>query len=165
MLRSELSPENLPIVRGVLQQSDPSLGVPPGKQSRICKLLKLNRDDELATRDGQLLRLIREQQEQISAEIQGHLSALEIRAQQALLARAQVEFAQQTFENLLELQRLGRGMPLETSQAELRLLELQQTRMARFLAWKRAQVELAAAQGVLAMECGYDVHAVGCCCP
>ena len=164
ILRAELSGDTLPIARGVLQQTDPALGIQPGKQSHICKLLNLHEEDELAIRDGQLRRLIQEREEQTSAEIQGYLTAVEVRAQQVLLAQTQVELAQQTVEDLQELQRLGRGTPLEASQAELRLYQLELEQISRFLAWKRARVELAAALGVLAAECGYDVSQVGCCC-
>ncbi len=163
--RAENSPENLVIVRGVLQQADPSLGVPPGKQSQLCKLLKLHQDDELATRDGQLARLIQEHQEQISSQVQGHVTATEVRAQQTLLARTQVEQSEQTLRNLEELRKLGRITPLDPRQAELQLLDLRQQLVARCLAWKRARAELLAAQGVLAMECGYGYHAPGCKCP
>ena len=163
VLRAELSDENLPIARGVLQQADPALGIVPGKQSHICKLLGLHDEDELAIRDGQLLRLLREREEQIAAEIQAQLTALEIRGQQVLLATRQVEYAQHTLDDLIELRRLGRGMPLDISQAELRVFQQEQEQMKRFLAWKRAQVELAASLGVLAAECGFDVTKGGCC--
>ena len=162
--RSENSPENLPIVRGVIQQFDPSLGVPPGKQSRLCKLLKLNQDDELATRDGQLARMILEHQEQISSQVQGYATMADVRAQQVLLAQQQVEQADLTYRNLEELRRIGRGTPLDPRQALLQLLELKQNLLSRYLDWKRARVQLAAAQGLLAMECGYGYHAPGCHC-
>lgn len=163
VMRAELSDETLPIARGVLQQADPTLGIAPGKQSQLCKLIGLHDEDELAIRDGQLRRLLREREEQISAEIQAHLTALEVRAQQVLLAAKQVDEAKRTLDDLNELRRLGRGMPLDVSQAELRVFQLEQEQMKRFLAWKRAQVELAAALGVLAAECGYDVTKVHCC--
>src|SRR5690606_32419311 len=163
VLRAELDTENLPIARGVLQQADPALGIEPGKRSHLCKLLGLHDEDELAIRDGQLLRLLREREEQIAAEIRAHLTALEIRGQQVLLATRQVEYAKHTLDDLIELRRAGRGMPLDISQAELRVFQEEHEQINRFLAWKRAQVELAAALGVLAAECGYDVTKYGCC--
>ncbi len=162
--RAENSEENLPIVRSVLQQSDPSLGVPPGKQSWLCKLLKLNQDDELATRDGQLSRLILENQEQISSQVQGFVTSANVRAQQTLLAQTQVEHSEQTLQNIRQLRALGRGDPLAPQQTELQVLQLRQSLFARYLAWKRARVELAAAEGLLALECGYGYHAHGCKC-
>jgi hypothetical protein len=164
IMRAELIDENLPIARGILQQADPSLGITPGKQSHLCKLLGLHEDDELAIRDGQLLRLLREREEQISAEIQAQLTALEVRAQQVLLASTQVDNAKRVLDDLIELRRVGRGMPLDISQAELRVFQQEHELMNRFLAWKRAQVELAASLGVLAAECGFDVTKIGCCC-
>lgn len=163
VLRAELDTENLPIARGVLQQADPALGIEPGKRSHLCKLLGLHDEDELAIRDGQLLRLLREREEQIAAEIRAHLTALEIRGQQVLLATRQVEYAKHTLDDLIELRRAGRGMPLDISQAKLRVFQEEHEQINRFLAWKRAQVELAAALGVLAAECGYDVTKYGCC--
>ncbi|MGE0755908.1 MAG: hypothetical protein AB7O38_02770, partial [Pirellulaceae bacterium] len=76
------------------------------------------------------------------------------------LRRKKLALAQQRLQSLSEQQELTAAMAFQVRKARLDLLTVEQELLQEVVEWKVAGVQLKRAQGLLALECGYDARCV-----
>jgi hypothetical protein len=156
LLRASLDRETLPIIRVALQHKDSTLGIPPGRQSPLCRMLKPHLEEELATRRGQLRRLYNEQAQAAELEIRSAAQSVESSLHQVAAAKETLESRQQRLRQMRELLELGKATSFEVLAAEVDELQADGELLHQIVALRIAQVKLKAAQGLLAIECGFS---------
>jgi outer membrane protein TolC len=90
---------------------------------------------------------------------------IETRLTQIGLSRRRLEIANEHLRASEEQQKLTAGAPLNVHKARLDVMAVEHDLLHDVIEWKLAQVKLKEAQGLLAVECGYDSAARTACRP
>lgn len=156
LLSATLDEATLPIVRGALQSRDAALGNVTSGSAPLERLLQPARgEDELQARRAQLSALLVESERELIVTIQAAAGAVEMRRDQAMLAKRSLEIARERLGELQQLRGVGQATPFDVAAQEGEVLEAERHLVQKAAEWRIAQVQLRRAIGVLAHECGF----------
>jgi hypothetical protein len=162
-------PEGLVAARAVLRLAGGGLGTPPAQASGSLRLLLHVRasSDESAIRSQQVGELLADRERVVRHETLLAVAMVETRLAQIGLTRRRMQVAGQHLEAAVQQQRLTDGAPWSVRKARLEAFAVEQDLLHDVIEWKLAVVKLKQAEGLLAVECGYDQvarMASGACC-
>jgi hypothetical protein len=156
--------DTLATIRAALAQVSPSLGGALPKA--ILDVLGGDpcRDAELANRCRQLRMLLTEREQQADAEIRQAVTAVEAALEQIGVAKDLVASWRKRVEQLESMRIDGPpNIPFELRSAKVELFRAESDLIHSVVAWRIARVDLLAAKGVLAGECGFGSQACRAC--
>lgn len=154
-------PQNLGVSRSVLGQSGTGLGLSAGPSMLLAAFHFGARRDEAAVRQQQLAGTLAEQERKTHHEVAEAIAILQARVTQIGLSGRRLELLER------QLDRLERSRPVEIAagfeahRARLDALAAEQDRLHDAIEWKIAGIKLQAAQGELAIQCGFTA-AIDC---
>jgi hypothetical protein len=161
--------ETLGVARTGLRQTDSALGIPPLPTRSGIFGLRMEAGDatvEVAVRREQLAIANAQRTRQASDEIRLAVTTLDTRLREIAIARDVLENRRRRTSDLTAQRATGAANAFEISAARLDELAAESRLVDRITAWRIAQVNLRAAQGLLADECGFGVEtARGNCIP
>jgi hypothetical protein len=155
--------------RTILQLSGGGLGAAPPPTGCLALLLHHGAaDDERAARSAQMAELLADRERAARDETLQAIAILEARIAQIAITRQRFAVAQAHLQASEQQQQLTAGAPLGVRKARLDVLAIEQDLLHDAIEWKLAVVKLKEAQGMLAVECGYDAASrvmsrVNCC--
>jgi hypothetical protein len=158
------SQDSVAAARTIFQLAAAGLGSsspPPG-----CLVLLLHArssEDEGAIRSQQLAVSLADRQRTVRHETLQAVVVVETRLEQIGLTRRRLEIAKQHQRATEEQQKLTAGAPSNLRKARLDVMAVEQDLLHDVIEWKLALVKLKEAQGLLAVECGYDLAAQTAC--
>jgi outer membrane protein TolC len=116
---------------------------------------------EELVRRRQLEQLTRHQEETAASEIRQAVHGVETRARQAALAGDTLKSWRKRLDDARTLRRNDRATQFDVYTAELSVINAETELLRQIVELRIAEVELKAAQGLLAVECGYSVNNFG----
>lgn len=156
----------LPIARGVLKFSDSTVGSvePRDGWIHIARCFRCN-SAELPIRCRQLALFYGHSQRGASAEIKGAAYKIGLIQQQVVLAQEAVDSLQDRLDELIKTRDVKNVPIFKISDIRGQLYRAQSNLVEKVVSLKLSQVELRAAQDMLAMECGFtpNICCEGCC--
>jgi hypothetical protein len=156
LLSANLEEATMPLVRGALQTRDATLGNVTSGFDRLGQLLRPARGEhEMAARRAQLSALLAESERELTAAVYSAAGAVELRQDQAMLAKISLERARQRLGELRQMRDIGQATPFDVAAGEGEVLEAESLLAQRAAEWRIAQTNLRRAMGVLAWECGF----------
>ncbi len=154
LLDATLDEATIPVVRGALQTQDASLGNVTSGFERLGQLLRPARgDDELAARRAQLRVLLAEKERELVVGVVTAAGAVEMRRDQAQLAKLAFDNAVLRLRDLQQLRNIGQATPADVSAQEGEVLEAEGEFLQAVAQWRLAEVKLRQTLGVLVWEC------------
>jgi outer membrane protein TolC len=109
-----------------------------------------------AIRSQQLAELLADRQRTVRHETLQAVVIVETRLDQIGLTRRRLDIAKDHLRATEQAQELAVGAPLNVRKARLDVTAIEQDLLHDVIEWKLAMVKLREAQGLLAVECGYD---------
>ncbi|MBW3596491.1 MAG: hypothetical protein KY475_04355 [Planctomycetes bacterium] len=164
LLSATLDEATMPLVRGALQTRDATLGNVTSGFDRLLQLLRPARgEDELRAREAQLSALLVESERELTVAVYAAAGAMQMRRDQAVLAKMSLERARQQLSELRQMRDIGQATAFDVAAQEGSVLEAESLLAQKAAQWRVAQVKLRQAMGVLALECGFG--GIGSCLP
>lgn len=157
--------DSLAAARTLLQLAGGGLGAPAAKaQGRLGMLLHPHATErDQSARSQQLADLLSDRQRTVRQETLLAVSTVEAQLVQIGLTRRRLEVAKEHLQAMEDQQRLAEGGAFSVHKARLDAIAVEQDLLHDVIEWKLALVKLKQAEGLLAIECGYD--AVARCAP
>ncbi|HTN77137.1 MAG TPA: hypothetical protein VL096_17880, partial [Pirellulaceae bacterium] len=159
--------ESTAAARTILQLTGAGLGMAPSTPCCLSLLLLAHGGNcEDAVREQQLDQLRSDRERSIRQETRLAAALVETRLEQIGMTKRRLEFARQHLKASEERQAAAANAPLAVRKARLDTFAIEQDLLHDVIEWKLAIVKLKEAQGLLAVECGYDnASHVSYCCP
>jgi hypothetical protein len=153
--------ESLAAARTLLAIAGGGLGTaPPKPHAKFIALVHVHAAaDEQQARSQQLAQLLAERQRATRHETWAAAAAVETHLAQIGLTRRRLQVAETYLQTMEQQQRLAEGGAWSVHKARLDRLAVEQDLLHDVIEWKLAVVQLKAAEGLLAIECGYDAIA------
>ncbi|HEV3417855.1 MAG TPA: hypothetical protein VG056_13600 [Pirellulales bacterium] len=143
--------------RTILQLSGGGMGAAPPPTGCLTLLIHHGAAaDERAARSAQMAELLADRERAARDETLQAVAILETRIAQIAISRQRLAVAQAHLQASEQQQQLTAGAPLGVRKARLDVLAIEQDLLHDAIEWKLAVVKLKEAQGLLAVECGYD---------
>ena len=164
MLSQALSRRTVEAVRAGLSQISGVLGISVPAARRLSAWLGgAAKRTEVHARRHQLEGLLADRHRAAAEEIRQAAQTVETRLEQVVLAQSKVENWEKHVDSLKQLQGGPDGVTaFDLGAAELQLLEARSTLVHEVVAWRIAQVKLKQSQGLLSLECGYELPPLPC---
>jgi hypothetical protein len=130
--------------------------------AKLAVLQTHARQSEALVRGDQLDLMLYDRQRQAESETVQAVELLAARLKQIDLTRQRLALAQQRVQSLEQQQQLISGATFNLRKARSEAVILEQSLLHDTIEWKLARIKLKQAQGLLAVECGYEPSL---CCP
>ncbi len=161
--------ESVMAARTLLQIAGGGLGSPPPKKhDRLRFLLHFHASrQEESARSQQLAGLLSDRERTVQGETRLAVSMVEAQLVQIGLTRRRLQVAKDHVQAMEAQQQLAEGGAFRIHKARLDAIAVEQDLLHDFVEWKLALAKLKQAEGLLAIECGYDAVArsyAGSCC-
>jgi len=144
VLAQGITPGTLPLARAFIGQADGMTAAsPPG-------LGEMKSQRDLHLRREQLMHLLAQRELAATVEITEAAAAIETHAREAAMAQEKLDSWRKRLAELEQQQAAGRATKLDTGLVRLEVVGAERALFHEVIAYKTAQVKLAAAQGILA---------------
>jgi hypothetical protein len=163
ILLRNLNRQTLPVVEAALRQIDGALGVPSPRQRAALVLFgKHKQDTALSYRRQQLQKLLCTKRQAVAEEIRQAMLAVDSAAKQASVANERLGNRREQLIQEAEETVPGQST-LETSKGQLEAIEAERELVHQAVVRRIAEVELARALGMSAVEGGLGNWQANCC--
>jgi hypothetical protein len=152
--------DSVAAARTVLQLSGGGLGTAPQTPSCLGLLQRARSTDcEGSARSQQMADLLADRTRAARHETLSAVVVLEAGLEQIGMTQARLHVAKEHLKSAEQQQQVTAGAPLNVRKARLDVIGVEQDLLHDVIEWKLALVKLKEAQGLLAVECGYDAAA------
>lgn len=152
---STSDPQNLGMSRAIVGQAGSGLGLASGPSGLLAVFRVGARRDEAAVRQEQLAGTLAEQERIVRHDVAEAIAILQARVIQVGLNGKRLELLERQVDRLERARPVEVAAGFEAHRARLDALGAEQDRLHDAIEWKIATVKLQAAQGELAIQCGF----------